>query len=175
MNDYKPFSFSQGINFIFSVDGQEIRVWISSISGLQKVYVNRQVVAQTRSLTMNSECVFQLGSQEYTVRVTSVSLRKGPFYCALFKSNQEIARKRLTFRADKSEMQNMPPIKAKWWQHLAVSGAIAAGIWAFQTYWDEYKIWFLTAGLLVVASVVIIFLRKAAGSMQVIIEDEPIN
>lgn len=94
------------------------------------------------------------------MRVSTVSLRKCPIYCALIKTNQEIARKRLTFLADMSDMQNMTPKKVKFWQHLAISGAITLGVYAYQTYWDEYKFLFFTAGSLIIAFLVIKILKK---------------
>ncbi|WP_126764643.1 hypothetical protein [Aliidiomarina iranensis] len=59
----------KGGNFYFDVNGQQVRVWFSSFSGKEEIYVNEALVSSNRSWRKISEHAFHLEGETYRVRV----------------------------------------------------------------------------------------------------------
>lgn len=97
MSRKKRVSFLRGISFIFEDEGKIIEAWCSSISGLEKVYVDSELVSSHRTLSANSANVFSVGGNEYSVNFDTGSLLKGPYLCTLKKNGKAIRRQRLAF------------------------------------------------------------------------------
>lgn len=97
MSNTKTFSFTKGYTFTFNDEGKEINAWFSSLTGLEKVYVDGEVVSSQRNLSTNSSNKFRVGANEYSTNMKAVSILKGPFVCTLNKNGQAYKRQRLVF------------------------------------------------------------------------------
>lgn len=97
MDKAKPFSFLKGYSFSFEDDGNQIDAWFSAYSGLEKVFVNGQLVSKQRNLSTDSTSTFKLGNHEYSINLNAKSLLKGPFICTLTKDGENYKRQKLVF------------------------------------------------------------------------------
>lgn len=97
MSKEKAFSLTKGYSFLFEDEGKKIETWFSALSGLEKVYVDGELVSSQRNLSTDSSNVFSIGPNEYSTNMKAVSLLKGPFVCTLIKNGKEYKRQKLVF------------------------------------------------------------------------------
>mgnify|MGYP006075183233 CR=1 FL=1 len=90
-------SVVKGCSFVFAVEGQEIVAWFSSISGLEKIFVDGALVSLQRNFSKDSNNYFTLGENEYSINLHVVSLFSGPFVCSLKKNSLDYRRQKLVF------------------------------------------------------------------------------
>ena len=79
MSNEAVFSFLKGYSFSFKVDEHDIDVWFSSLSGLEKVYVDNELVAKQRNFSRKSTQSFTINGVEYTTELSAESITQGPF------------------------------------------------------------------------------------------------
>jgi len=91
-------SVVKGCSFVFAVEGQEIVAWFSSISGLEKIFVDGALVSLQRNFSKDSNNYFTLGENEYSINLHVVSLFSGPFVCSLKKNSLDYRGKNWFFR-----------------------------------------------------------------------------
>jgi len=72
--------------FVFHDGEHIIRAWGSSFSGLERVYVDDEVVSEQRNLKRSSGHAFAIDSDRYVVRFVVVNLLKGQLNCRLLKN-----------------------------------------------------------------------------------------
>jgi hypothetical protein len=108
MSKKKEFSFTKGYTFTFEEDGAVIEVWCSALSGLEKVFVNGELVSSQRNLSTNSTNSFSIGENEYSTNLNAVSLLKGPFVCTLSKNGKEYKRQKLIFMKAEPSGKGLP-------------------------------------------------------------------
>jgi hypothetical protein len=89
-----------GYKFSFEDEGNVIEAWFSAVSGLEKVYVNGQLVAEQRNLSRKSVNTFSIDGNEYSTGLEIVSALKGPILCTLQKNGKNFRRQKLIFRPD---------------------------------------------------------------------------
>ena len=97
MEAKEGFSLSKGGTFLFDDQGRVIRVWFSSLSGLEKIYVDGALVSSRRSASMDSRSEFSVGQDNYRVGISAANFTRGPVVCELQKNGTTIKRKRLVF------------------------------------------------------------------------------
>ena len=97
MSKEKTFSLRKGFSFSFEDEGNTIDAWFSAFSGLEKVYVNEELISSQRNLSTDSTNSFNIGVNEYSTNLNAVSLLKGPFVCTLSKNGDAYKRQRLLF------------------------------------------------------------------------------
>jgi len=97
MTTNSTFSFVKGYSFSFEDEGRLIEAWFSAFSGLEKVFVNGELVSSQRNYSKNSTNLFEIGENEYSTSLEVVSLLKGPFICTLRKNGEAYKRKKLIF------------------------------------------------------------------------------
>lgn len=108
MSKEKVFSFTKGYKFSFEEEGVLIEAWFSALSGLEKVYVNGELVSSQRNLSTDSTNSFSIGSNEYSTNLNTASLFKGPFVCTLSKNGKEYMRQKLVFPKAERSSNGMP-------------------------------------------------------------------
>ena len=91
------FSFTKGYSFSFEENGKEIVAWFSALSGLEKVFVDGELIVSQRNLSARSATAFRIGHDEYATNMQAVSLVKGPFICTLNKNGRPHKRQKLVF------------------------------------------------------------------------------
>ena len=80
----KPFSFYNGYTFSFDVEGNNIQAWFSTLSGLEKIYVNGDLVASQRSFKRKTSNSFSLSGIQYTTVFENKGIFKGTFFFSFF-------------------------------------------------------------------------------------------
>lgn len=91
------FSFRHGYSFVFEDNGQQIRLWCSAFSGLEKLYLNDELLDTRRRFARQAATQFFVGPDEYTVNLNTISMLRGPHDCMLSKNGLPIKKKRLVF------------------------------------------------------------------------------
>lgn len=168
MSKEKIFSFRKGYTFSFEEEGSVIEAWFSALSGLEKVYVNGELVSSQRNLSTDSTNSFSIGPNEYSTTLSVVSLFKGPFVCTLSKNGNEYKRQKLLFPKGNSSSKGLPFIAR--FSFFIVLGALFGFA---RAYWQLPKesIYVFLAALFVVVFANQIKTHKGTGP---VIEDEKI-
>ncbi len=134
MSKKKEFSFTKGYTFTFEEDGAVIEAWFSAFSGLEKVFVNGELVSSKRNLSTDSTNSFSIGGDEYSTNLNAVSLMKGPFVCTLSKNGKEYKRQKLIFtKAGPSRKSLSFIIRLSFFTFLGICFGVA------HTYWQLPK------------------------------------
>lgn len=89
--------FRNGYSFSFEDEGNSIVAWFSALTGKEKVFANKELVASQRNLNKNSTNSFEIGENKYTTKIEIKSLLKGPFICQLLKNEMAIKKQKLVF------------------------------------------------------------------------------
>jgi hypothetical protein len=97
MRKKRTFSIIKGYSFEFQEEGHQIEAWFSALSGLEKVYIDGELVSSQRNLSKNSTNTFKIGVNEYSTNMKVISLLKGPFVCTLSKNGFIYRRQKLIF------------------------------------------------------------------------------
>ncbi|WP_111641201.1 hypothetical protein [Marinimicrobium alkaliphilum] len=108
MSKEKAFSFIKGYSFSFEDEGRKIEAWFSTFSGLEKVYVDGELVSSQRNFAKESSNTFVIGADEYATRLKMVSLLKGPFECTLSKNGNALRRQKMVFPKRTSGAERFP-------------------------------------------------------------------
>jgi len=82
-------SFRKGLTFRCLDGDNEIRVWTSSFSGMEKVYLNNKLISEARSFKLSKTQEFsdELGNN-YSVEIKMESMRKPILHC-IFRKNEQ--------------------------------------------------------------------------------------
>ena len=86
-------SMTKGGNFYFDVKGNQVRVWFSSFSGGEKIYLNEALVSTKRSWRKLSTHEFAIDGERYAVKVGVRSWGdafKGIYISELYREQQLI-------------------------------------------------------------------------------------
>lgn len=80
-----------GYSFTFEDQGQSIRAWFSNWTGLEKVYVNDDLVLSRRTLSFSPKPnVFEVGGSEYSI---ALQMLADPMQATLLKDGRKISKK----------------------------------------------------------------------------------
>jgi hypothetical protein len=91
------FSLRKGLDLYFLDGGNHIKVRVSVISGMEKVYANGKLVSCKRGFSRKSSHIFVVNNITYKIVVDVENLTKGPYNCTLFRSGKAIKIKVITF------------------------------------------------------------------------------
>lgn len=83
----------KGGNFYFDLNGQQLRVWFSSFSGKEEIYLNEELISTNRSWRKMSTHEFHFAGEFYRVRVGVRSWGeafKGVYVSELYRGEQLI-------------------------------------------------------------------------------------
>ncbi len=83
-------SIKNGIWFIFNDASNTIRVWGSSFSGREKIYVNDRLILASRNLKLNNEHTFNYDGIKYSIEFKMLNLFKSSMKCSLYKEGQHL-------------------------------------------------------------------------------------
>jgi 23S rRNA pseudoU1915 N3-methylase RlmH len=97
MSNQNEFSYWKGYTFSFEDEGFQIEAWFSALSGLEKVFVDGEMVSSHRNLSANSTNTFKICDNEYSINMQAVSVFRGPFVCTLNKNGEGYKRQKLIF------------------------------------------------------------------------------
>lgn len=136
-------SFRKGISFVFHDGANTILVWGSSFSGKEKVYLNEQLVAETRRMKMNGEHTFKdYAGNLYTVKILTTNALKGVIECHLYKNETAVMKYECRYRF--GSMMNKKFLMALF------GGSIAIGVLGGLGYLNLTSMGLLLALLLIV-------------------------
>ncbi len=80
------FSYTNGLWFVHQEDDIIIRVWLSMLTGKEKVYANEEIVSEKRNVTSFSTVhTFRYKDIDFEVDIYSRNLMKGEFECAIYR------------------------------------------------------------------------------------------
>lgn len=167
MSKKTVFSFTKGYTFTFEDEGNTIEVWFSGLSGLERVYVNGELVCSQRNLSTDSTNSFSIGGNDYSTTLTAVSLLKGPFVCTLSKNGKAYMRQKLTFTKANSSSKKLSYV-------LLFSFYIfASALFEFiRSYWQLPKESIYVFAPLLIFIVIAYQLKNGKGKKFVIENDE---
>jgi hypothetical protein len=95
-------SIKNGIWFVYEDGSNLFHIWISAISGKEKIYLNGQIVSEGRTVKKNSALNFQdSDGANYEVKFKIISLVKGTMMCSLIKNGELIKTFKSTSVQDK--------------------------------------------------------------------------
>jgi len=98
MEKDQKISLTKGYTFYFKDDEEnKIEAWFSIISGLEKVFVNGQLVSSQRNYSTDSTNTFNISNNEYSTNFKVSKIFKGPFICTLNKNGIPYKRQIITF------------------------------------------------------------------------------
>jgi hypothetical protein len=93
----KIFSFFKGCSFKFEYENHVIRFWYSALTGLEKVYVDDELIASQRTLRTESTIPFKIGGVSFSISIKMHHLMKGPIICTLLKNGIPVGKKQVVF------------------------------------------------------------------------------
>lgn len=83
-------SVTNGIWFVFPAEGKVIRAWGSSVSGLERIYVDDAVVSEHRSAGRGSEHYFLVDGDQYSISFNVKGRLRTDLECVLAKDGVPI-------------------------------------------------------------------------------------
>ena len=116
MSKQKEFSYWKGFSFSFEDGEIQIEAWFSALSGLEKIFVDGELISSKRNLSSNSTHTFKVDDNEYSTNIQAVSVFRGPFVCTLSKNEEAYKRQKLVF----------PKAKNRYLEYLFAIGVGAA-------------------------------------------------
>ena len=91
INILKPFSFK------FNIGDIKFELFLSSISGSEKLVINGEEVSNKRTYSKISKHETIIDGNKYLIEINCENSRKGPWYCSLYKDNILVEKQQLTF------------------------------------------------------------------------------
>lgn len=90
-------SIKDGFWFVFRSGNHFIRAWGSSATGMERVYVDENLVSERRTVSKDSVHSFSVGGEDYAIAFKTTSILKGDLQCRLFKNGTVIKAYMLKF------------------------------------------------------------------------------
>ena len=123
--DTSTASTTKGVWLVFPAGTSTIKVWCSSWTGMERVYVDGALVSEHRSLRRSSTHTFAVADEEYTVAFQTISHLPLHHECSLLKDGQATKTYLVTYA-------RRTPLSAAYFLRTAFSGAnvlicVAAG------------------------------------------------
>ena len=169
MSEKKSFSFLKGYSFSFDDGGRKIEAWFSAFSGMEKVFVDGNLVSSQRTLSTESSHNFSIGEDCYSTSMNAVSLFRGPFLCTLSKNGKEFKRQKLVYNArGKLSYWLWSLFYLVFYLALFIAFAVAKAYWRFP---QEAYLLFLFFLVLVAALFLAYRLRKETSNVEIVDEE----
>lgn len=96
------FSFLNGFEFEYEDGDIPIKAWFSSLSGLERTYIDNALVVSARSYKRESKNSFSFNGNNYSTRLCSESILKGPYEFTLKKNGEVLSKQKLFFSKSKT-------------------------------------------------------------------------
>jgi hypothetical protein len=169
MSKQKPFSFTKCYSLTFEDEASQIEAWFSNFSGLEKVYVNGELVSSQRTLSKDSTNTFKIGENEYSTNLHTASLFKGPSICTLCKNGNVYRRQKLRFPSSDGKK-----FKSQFLSYFIFFFVMGIVVSVTRAYWGirkEYMYLFL----FIIFILATLYSQKTNPRLDPIIEEENIN
>ncbi len=99
-------SFTKGYWFVHKGDNVIIKVWLSAMTGKEKVYLNDDLVSEKRNIiSINTVHHFQYNQRDYEIDVFCIHLEKAEFSCSFYIDGQLQQSYRTRLQADYSSFK----------------------------------------------------------------------
>jgi hypothetical protein len=85
-------SFLTGLWFVFDVEGTQVALWASALTGKEELYVAGQKVSEARRMRRTSAHRFTLEGAEYTLDLGVVSQLRCKYACTLLRDGVAVQR-----------------------------------------------------------------------------------
>jgi hypothetical protein len=92
MNKDVEVGLRNGFWFFFEVEGHQVSIHNSALSGREKIWVDDELVANHLSWSKRSQHVMDIGSRPFDITIATPSLTSGRVICTLSHNGKEIAR-----------------------------------------------------------------------------------
>jgi hypothetical protein len=84
-------SIKEGIWYVFEDGNNIIKLWCSSLSGKEKLYLNEKLISEKRSMRMTNEYSFKDDSGlNYSLILKTTNLLKGHIVCRLERNGEHV-------------------------------------------------------------------------------------
>ncbi|MGH1439930.1 MAG: hypothetical protein ACRBBR_07470 [Cellvibrionaceae bacterium] len=168
MGKKQAFSLIKGYTFSFKDEGKDIQAWFSALTGLERVYINGELVSSQRNLSTDSTNKFSIGYNEYSTNMRVENIFKGPFVCTLSKNGKEYKRQKLIFPKLRSKSKKIS-IFTRFLFFIVLGGlfGFASSYWQF----PKESLYFFIATVFVV---IYLYYRSDYKDLKPIIKNEEI-
>lgn len=83
-------SLTKGAWFLFPLGDVVIRAWVSSLSGMERIYLDGELVSEHRSAGLDSRHTVHANGEEFTITFKTQSLLNGQLECCLSRDGNPI-------------------------------------------------------------------------------------
>ncbi len=103
MNDNKnEMSTLNGAWFYFDVDGHEIKVWGSTVTGRETIWIDGEEVVNRLSWKLKTRHHIQVEDRELIVEFAVLNVLSGRLGCSIFEGDERVAFAEQAFEASKN-------------------------------------------------------------------------
>ena len=88
--EHSTYSTRGGMWFVFKAEEHALALWISSLTGKEELYVNGELQATKRAISLSSTHNIEIGKSRYTVELNTRQLKEGRFECTLSRDGELI-------------------------------------------------------------------------------------
>ena len=117
----------KGYAFDFECEGHRIDAWVSTFSGLERVFVDGTLVAEQRNFNKRSSNTFSVGNAKCSTSLDVESLLKGPFVCTLFRNGKPFKRQSLV-------LPSLTAPKKRFWYQLGLFVILGAALGLIESF-----------------------------------------
>ncbi|MCL4410071.1 MAG: hypothetical protein M1473_11460 [Firmicutes bacterium] len=124
-------SMSGGGNFYFDVRGHQVRVWFSSFSGAEKIYLNDELVSTNRSYRKMSTHTFQVDGETLSLKVGVRSWGdafRGIYVAELYRGEQLIDQDEIILFAEEQKGEKPKQSTWRWITSLLIGLVVGYGV-----------------------------------------------
>jgi len=86
--EHSTYTTLGGMWFIFRTNEHALALWISSLTGKEELYVNGELQATKRAISLSSTHTVEIGRSRYTVALSTRQLKEGRFECTLSRDGE---------------------------------------------------------------------------------------
>lgn len=120
-----------GGNFYFDVHGQQLRVWFSSFSGAERIYLNDQLVSSNRSYRKMSTHTLNIEGESYSLKVGVRSWGdafRGIYVAELYRCEQLIDQDEIVLFAEDETAKKPKQSTWRWVASLLIGGVVGYAV-----------------------------------------------
>lgn len=124
-------SMSNGGNFYFDVRGQQLRVWFSSFTGAERIYLNDQLVSSNRSYRKMSTHTLNIEGESYSLKVGVRSWGdafRGIYVAELYRGEQLIDQDEIVLFAEDETAKKPKQSTWRWVASLLIGGVVGYAV-----------------------------------------------
>ncbi|MCH8502596.1 MAG: hypothetical protein LAT77_11885 [Aliidiomarina sp.] len=124
-------SMSNGGNFYFDVRGLQLRVWFSSFTGAERIYLDDELVSSNRSYRKMSTHTFQVDGEAYALKVGVRSWGdafRGIYVAELYRGEQLIDQDEIILFAEEQKGEKPKQSTWRWITSLLIGLVVGYGV-----------------------------------------------